>query len=125
VYGVLSGSDVVGVYVSVGADYVVGTEYRWYSVPGRSVANFSVPWSHYPVVGGQYSQLSKTGLAVVFAEGDTSDMSTGRILFTSSDDAIIGDVPEHAVTRFFVRKNRGLVARSLIGGSLISPPCIH
>jgi hypothetical protein len=107
-YGVLIDGDVCGASrIYNRSEQTISDRSIWYQLSGYSVVRCAVPWSNYPFVGGKFSQLSKQGNCILFVVCTTGDDSTGSLLFTATDDSIIGDTIEISSTMAISQRFRG------------------
>lgn len=109
-----------GCYKIIDSSLVVGSEYKWYSVAGMTVGSFAIPWSHYPVVNNQFTQLSRKSNCFAFTAGVSPFPATGQLLFTADDDSVIGGLSDPTPTIYVSQRQRGLIDRSTVQ-RIISP----
>jgi hypothetical protein len=109
-----------GCYAIIDSSLVLGPEIVWYSVAGNEVGSFAVPWSHYPVVNSQFTQLSRQSNCFAFLAGVSPAPTDGTLLFTADDDSVLGGLSDPASATYLTQRQRGLIDLAFVH-RIISP----
>ncbi len=114
------GSKCVGCYKTVDNAFGVSEEIIWYSVDSVDAGSFSVIWSHYPSINGQFTQLSRQSNCFIVASGVYSFPVSGDLHFVSEDSSVIGGSIYPTPTISIRHVQRGIFGVSSISKRLIS-----